>query len=576
MKCCSRLCGKKEQSPQKEKNAHSELTEAVKISEKLLKGRETLAKSIKLEVLDEIWTPFPDDLMRKDTADQVAGCTKEGSLWILRNTPSIDNYYDIHGVIGSPGSYGVVKRGVHRESKQEVAIKHIKKLRYKKRSYQHRYFTDLRNEVYLMWKAKDHPNIIDCYHVFESIDTLYLVLEYCRGGELYDLVTSDREQLNEEITADLFRQMVGSIYYLHSLNIAHCDLKPENFVFRDAERKHLVLIDFGMAKIVEFRKYFKAISGSPYYVAPEVLKNDYNEACDIWSLGVTLFVMMFGFPPFFDETGDDSKKVYKKIMKGFTAKAMPGYGAYFPDSQPVSEHCYDLIARLLRSNIADRLSAEEVLEHPWLKQTDSVKLKANESGEHLVNISNPAILNSLRFYKKKNVLHGEILRLLADCHYLNSNQQQSLQQFLKATDKNGDGLISKNELFDALKKIDEEVTMEDVDEMFSSIDANNDEFVSYEELLSSRINRKLNSKESRLKKVFASFDYNGDGKLTLEELKAVWESVEHRSASRAPDFAQLIKEVDTNGDGYIDYEEFLSAFGKKSAIDVGASKQDIV
>ena len=175
---------------------------------------------------------------------------------------------------------------------------------------------------------------IYCMHlkvhsVYEEVEQLYLVLSYCQGGELYDAVTENRELLNEMIAADIFRQMASSIYYLHSRGIAHCDLKPENFVFADQERKQLVLIDFGMSKIIEFRKYFKTVVGSPYYVAPEVLRNNYNEACDIWSLGVCLFVMVFGYAPFFAES-QSPKAVYGQIMKGFDPRIKSGYGAWFP------------------------------------------------------------------------------------------------------------------------------------------------------------------------------------------------------------------------------------------------------
>ena len=312
------------------------LVEEVQISETLLKGKKALIESTEkcLNKLDDVWFKFPnidEEFGLGDSAKtQLKECTKIGSPWILRHTPLITDYYNILEVIGSPGAYGIVKKAINKNNPDEyVAIKHINKLRYKNRKSQQRYFTDLRSEVYLMSQAHDHPHIVTCFHVFEDIDTLYLVLEYCKGGELYDVLTKNRQDLNEVIAADLFRQMVASIYYLHQLGIAHCDLKPENFVFRDKEKRHLVLIDFGMAKIIEFRKYFDSVAGSPYYVAPEVLANNYNEACDIWSLGICLFVMIFGFAPFFDKS-NNQKAVYKKILQGFTPKIKKGYGAYFP------------------------------------------------------------------------------------------------------------------------------------------------------------------------------------------------------------------------------------------------------
>eukprot|EP01083_Nonionella_stella_P091643 256290_1 len=481
-------CGLRQKCKRAEE-VDTNVVDGVIVSESLLKGKNSLIESTSkcLNDLNDIWRKFPKEaasnqLLRQSTMQQMRQCTKIGSPWILRYTPSITDYYDIQNIVGSPGAYGIVKKGINTETGQEVAIKHINKRRYRNRKSQRIYFNDLRSEVYLMFKASEHPHIVNVYHVFEEIDTLYLVMEYCRGGELYDALKSNRKQLSEAKAANLFRQMMASIYYLHSLGIAHCDLKPENFVFKDKERTQLILIDFGMAKIIEFRKYFEVIAGSPYYVAPEVLRNNYNEACDIWSLGICLFVMVFGFAPFFDQQTNDTKIVYAKILHGFDPTTKPGYGAWFPETLTISKECRDLISRMLRTNHADRLTGEEVLEHPWLKNDAMLRVERTPSRSevNLVQILNPAILNSLRFDSgKKTVLHSQVLGLLGECRYLNKNQIDSLQDFLGAADKNEDGKISPKELLDALHNIDESITLQDVESIFTAIDANNDGYLSY-------------------------------------------------------------------------------------------------
>merc|ERR1719317_1794740 len=114
------------------------------------------------------------------------------------------------------------------------------------------------------------------------------------------------------------QQLLDSVHHLHKLGIAHCDLKPENFIF-DSKKPDstLKLIDFGMAKIVRWRKYNKRMNGTPFYIAPEVLDGKYNQSCDMWSMGVILFILVFGFPPFFDSSSDGSNKVltHKNIYK---------------------------------------------------------------------------------------------------------------------------------------------------------------------------------------------------------------------------------------------------------------------
>jgi len=512
--------------------------------------------------------------VKQSSDNHLRKCIELGSPWVLRLTPRVSDHYTMLTVVGNPGSYGVVRKAMNIHTKELVAIKCINKMRYKSRESQQSYFSDLRSEVYLMHLASEHPHIVKICSAYEDIQNLYLVLSYCRGGELYDVVTENRESLTEQIAADVFRQMVSSIYYLHSLGIAHCDLKPENFVFADEERKQLMLIDFGMAKIIEFRKYFDTVVGSPYYVAPEVLRNNYNESCDIWSLGVCLFVMIFGYAPFFDAS-HSPKAVYKKIIRGFDPKVKPGYGAWFPEKQRVSSQCRDLIARMMRTNAADRMTAEEILEHPWLKMgTDPIVAEQKESDEvdepeyrrtisqNLVRISNPAVLNALRFYKyDQTVLHSKVLDLLQECNYLNTNQMDSLKDFLSAADTNGDGQISPDELHHALKRIDPDVTLQDAKSIVVAIDADHNGYISFDEILSARINRKLKSKESRLRKVFQSFDYNGDGKITAMELEAAWESV-FQESTESLDFKEIIEEIDKDGDGAINYEEFIAAFCK--------------
>merc|ERR1712204_43830 len=143
----------------------------------------------------------------------------------------------------------------------------------------------------------------------------------------------------------------------------------------------------------------------------------------------------------------------------------------------------------------------------------------------------------------------------------NANQINSLKDFLSAADLNKDNEVDCDELSAALKKIDNEVTMTDIQSIFAAIDVNRDGVLSFDEIISARINRKLQSKESRLKKVFGSFDYNHDGMITERELEASWQSVMIHSDTKC-NFKQIIHEVDKNYDGQIDYEEFLQAFTK--------------
>ena len=546
----------------------------VEIAENLLKNKQKLNKSASIEQLDKLWKSFdPSHPDYAASQKQLKSCTEKDSLFVCRRTPNINKYYELGSLLGSPGQYGICKEAINidqqsKSFKKKFAVKIINKRKYNDRKLTYNLFCELRAETQLLSAAHEHPNIITYHQVFEDVEHLYIVMNYCGGGELFDRISRD-QKFSEQKAANLFRQMMAALYYVHSLGIAHCDLKPENFIFEtESEDSRILLIDFGMAKIVQWRKYHKQINGTPYYIAPEVLKGKYNELCDMWSMGIILFVMVFGFPPFHCSDpkasgGQADKHIFKKIQKGFTAKVKDGYGAWFPAAIPVSKGCKDLISRLLRMKVADRLTSEEALEHQWLKTSNVAKMDKNP----IKKATNSSILNALKGFGgngvgKKTALKGQILGLLEKCNYLNNNQTKSVKEFFNAADKNGDGVITEQELYDALKEVDGGIGMKDVKSIMSAIDADNDGYMDYDELLSTRIARKLQSNEDRLRKVFGLLDFDKSGKISGKELKGALDSIELEKKLSENQCEKMIKECDVDGDGEIDFEEFISLFRK--------------
>ena len=162
-------------------------------------------------------------------------------------------------------------------------------------------YEGLMREVNLMIKL-DHPNIIKLYEVYENDKSIYLIMELCTGGELFDRIVDNTEngvQFTEKQAANLFRQMMSAINYCHKNGIVHRDLKPENLLYLNKEENSPIkVIDFGMSKRFDSAHFMSEKVGTAYYISPEVLQGKYDEKCDIWSAGVILYIIICGYPCF--------------------------------------------------------------------------------------------------------------------------------------------------------------------------------------------------------------------------------------------------------------------------------------
>jgi len=514
--------------------------------------------------LQNAWQQQEDDIDEKtiNTDEQIENCRELKSRWVFHQTPPIQSFYKSDKVLGNPGQYGIVREAVALKGPlqgKKVAIKSVAKWKYNKDKITQSFFDDLRGEVRLMRASEKHPNVIKIYKVFEDIQELHIVMEHCSGGELFDQITSDgvdSPDFNESKASKILAQIISAVYHLHKLGVAHCDLKPENFIFKKKdEDSSLKLIDFGMAKIVQWRMYYRRMNGTPYYIAPEVLSGYYNESCDMWSIGVIMFIMIFGFPPFYDNSNNPNrmrgdKVIYANVKKGFTPKVKRGYGPWFPKAQPVSISCKDLIARLLRSDVASRMTSEEAMSHPWILGQDL--------GGKLVVQLDSDVMRSVRYFNRKCQLRGEILLLLKELKYLSKHQEEAVKKTFELMDTDKDGMINVDDLYRALHEVDDQITKEECESIMASVDANNNGVLHYDDLLSIRINRKLISKEERLRKVFRCLDVKGTKRLTPAEVQGALLSV-HKNITLEQS-EKLVREAKKNADGDIDYEEWLDVF----------------
>eukprot|EP00727_Mastigamoeba_balamuthi_P004402 m51a1_g13960 putative myosin light chain (392) ;mRNA; f:952637-954663 len=219
----------------------------------------------------------------------------------------LEDKYDLREVIGC-GATATVYRAVEKDSGLKVAVKVIEKAKQEPGQV-----ALLEREIAVMKKLR-HPNIVQLFDVYKTVETISIVMELIEGGELFDRIAT-RGRFMEKDAGFLFRQMLLAVQYMHQQNIAHRDLKPENVLLQYTSRgTEIKISDFGLAKDFGIEA-MRTVCGSPDYVAPEVLfGNEYGCPCDVWSLGVMLYVLLSGYLPFHDSS-QSFEELYDRISR---------------------------------------------------------------------------------------------------------------------------------------------------------------------------------------------------------------------------------------------------------------------
>jgi len=266
----------------------------------------------------------------------------------IHKASDVTREYDLKEILGT-GSFATVKRAIKKSDKKEYAIKIIKKSKLKPEE-----LAVVHDEVEIMHKVA-HPNCAKLYDMFENKKKVFMVLELLSGGELFDRIVA-KLSYSEKEASDLIRSIADAIKYLHSIGVVHRDLKPENLIYESEQTEMIKITDFGLAKFAKNVK-METACGTPGYVAPEVLKGDaYGPPVDLWSLGVILFILLCGFPPFFH---DCTTALYRQIRKGQYEFSDP----YWTD---ISAEAKDLVSKLLTVDPKLRYTPQQVLDHPWI------------------------------------------------------------------------------------------------------------------------------------------------------------------------------------------------------------------
>lgn len=448
---------------------------------------------------------------------------------VLEHAGDVRDYYTFDKVLGK-GNFGVVHLVFDKndKSKPPSACKSISK----RKLVTPEDVEDVRREVQILQHLSGHKNVVQLYGTYEDKSYVHLVMECCAGGELFDRI-AERGHFTEKAAAEVMRTIVSVVHHCHTMNVIHRDLKPENFLLSSkADDAILKATDFGLSRFFKDGEKLEEIVGSPFYVAPDVLSRCYSKEADIWSCGVILYILLCGWPPFH---GDGTQQIFKHIMsQALDLKSDP-----WPR---ISDAAKDCVRRMLTRDPRKRLTAAQLLRHPWMKV----------NGVATDNMMTPEFLIRLRQFGGMNTLKKEALKVIAG--HLPNQEIQGMREMFKAIDEDGSGCITVDELKEALKKKGAELAFNEVNKILDSIDINGDQKIDYEEFIAATMHLNKLNREDLMIKAFKFFDKDDSGFITEDELLASLKEV----GAEDINLDVILKQADTNGDGSIDYEEFCA------------------
>ncbi|URD99886.1 calcium-dependent protein kinase [Musa troglodytarum] len=433
------------------------------------------------------------------------------SLVVLKDSTGRDirSQYDLGRELGR-GEFGITYLCTDKDSGELFACKSISKK--KLRTIVD--IEDVRREVEIMRHLPSHPNIVSLRDTYEDDAAVHLVMELCEGGELFDRIVA-RGHYTERAAAMVIRTIVQVVQNCHMHGVMHRDLKPENFLFGNKnENAPLKAIDFGLSVFFKPGERFTEIVGSPYYMAPEVLKRKYGPEIDVWSAGVILYILLCGVPPFWAETEQGIAQAIIHSVIDFRRDPWP----------KVSDAAKDLVKRMLDRDPRKRLTAQEVLDLDFTKTICAVYWVLSAS------------------------------KVVAE--HLSVEEVADIKDMFEKIDVNSKGQITLEELKHGLHKLEYPISDADLKMLMDAADADGSGSLNYGEFVAVSIHIRKIGNDEHLHKAFRYFDRNNTGYIEIEELSDCL--ADELGPNHEEVINAIIRDVDTDKDGKISYEEFAT------------------
>lgn len=482
----------------------------------------------------------PPKPKKKPQMKRVSSAGLKTDSVLQRRTANFKEFYNLGKKLGQ-GQFGTTFLCVEKATGKEFACKSIAK----RKLISEEDVEDVRREVQIMHHLVGHPNVISIKGAYEDAVAVHVVMELCAGGELFDRIIQ-RGHYTERKAAELTRTIVGVVEACHSLGVMHRDLKPENFLFVSKEEDSLLkTIDFGLSVFFKPGDKFTDVVGSPYYVAPEVLKKRYGQEADVWSAGVILYILLSGVPPFWAET---EQGIFEQVLHGdldFSSDPWPS----------VTESAKDLVRRMLVRDPRRRLTAHEVLCHPWIQVDGVAPDKPLDS----------AVLSRLKQFSAMNKLKKMALRVIAES--LSEEEIAGLKEMFKMIDADNSGQITFEELKAGLKRAGANLKESEIYDLMQAADVDNSGTIDYGEFIAAMLHLNKIEREDHLFAAFNYFDKDGSGYITQDELQQACEEFGIEDVR----LEEMIKEIDQDNDGRIDYNEFVAMMQQGNAMFANAA-----
>ena len=474
-------------------------------------------------------TNISSDISSEDNIifDETPIETSVGSLEM-----DIREIYKFKDLLGG-GHFGTVRSAFRRFEKAPHKLFAIKSISKKNLSINN--LNDLIKEVDII-SSLDHPNIIKFFETYNDNYYFHIVMELCRGK---DLLSRINEGINDEkIIANIIMKILYAISYCHSKGISHRDLKPENIIFETPEiDSDIKLIDFGLSKKFKLSEKLHSLLGTPYYVAPEVLTKNYNEKCDLWSVGIITYLLIVGDVPF---RGKNNNDIFNKIIHeniNFNSNKWKNY----------SKEAKNFVKLLLQKDFNKRPSAKEALNHNWFI---SIFNKINKS-----ILIEPNIFIALKNYKPCNILKKLVYKYIINS--MGHGELKKYKNALFAFDSTHNGYVNLNEINKVFELLKNDISDEQVKKLMNATEGK--KYLNYTEFIMCCLNLKEVLKIDKLESAFRYFDINNDGYIDASDIKKDLLRF-GKKILNDDDVKKIIKEVEKNENYCISKKDFFNCF----------------